>query len=64
MLYEPWIESASSYQELKERLKIRGYSDLPMGATPLLDLTNYIKAPMADCSSVKVRRTMIRKLEE
>jgi lysylphosphatidylglycerol synthetase-like protein (DUF2156 family) len=59
MLYELWVESASSYQELKERLKERGYSNLPMGFSPMLNLGG--NPPKANTSSCEVRKTMIRR---
>ena len=61
MLYEPRMETAKDYNELRERLKNRGYTNLPMGATPSLDLKAYKQAPVADTSSCKVKRTMLRK---
>lgn len=61
MLYEPMIESASNFEELKNRLKAKGYTNLPMGGSPMLDLAGYVKAPMADTSSCQVQRTMLRK---
>lgn len=61
MLYEPWLESATDFEELKTRLKGRGFTNLPMGATPLLDMAAYAKAPKADTSGCQVRKTMIRK---
>lgn len=61
MLYEPMLETATDFNELRDTLRHRGYSNIPMGATPLLDFKAYAKAPMAETSSVKVRRTMIRK---
>lgn len=61
MLYEPWIETATNFNELRERLKGRGYSDIPMGASPMLDFQAYTVAPVADTSSCKIRKTMIRK---
>ena len=30
MLFEPWVQSASNYQELKESLKNRGYKNIPI----------------------------------
>jgi len=30
MLFEPWVQSASNYQELKESLKNRGYKNMPI----------------------------------
>ncbi len=38
MHWEPWLESAASFSELKEQLKKRGYFDLPMTAFPLFDI--------------------------
>lgn len=61
MLYEPWIESASSFEEIRSRLKERGFTDIPMGCTPLLDMEGYIKAPKADTSSCAIKKTMTRK---
>ncbi len=61
MLYEPWVETASNYNELRERLKGRGYTDLAMGANPLLQMSAYAKAPKADTSSCQVSKTMLRK---
>lgn len=61
MLYVPRIESAKDFQELRNRLAHRGFTNLPMGATPLLHLQAYGKAPVADTSSCKVHQTMIRK---
>lgn len=59
MLYEPWIESAKSYKELKERLQTRGYAQLPMGAMPMLNLT--YNPPKANTSGCQVQKTMIRR---
>lgn len=61
MLYEPRLETAKDFEELKGRLKGRGYTKLPMGAVPLLHMQAYRKAPMADTSSCKITKTMIRK---
>jgi hypothetical protein len=61
MLYEPWIESAQDFNDLKTRLGGRGYTDLPMGTIPLLNMAAYTKAPKADTSSCKVKKTMLRK---
>lgn len=34
MLWEPWVESADSFKDLKESLKKRGYKDLPVTSFP------------------------------
>ena len=61
LLYEPWMETANNYNEIREQYKKRGFTNIPMGATPLLDFKAYARAPIANTSSVKVRRTMLRK---
>lgn len=61
MLYEPKMETAKNYEELRTRLKSRGYKNTPVGASPSLDLKGYKQAPIADTSSCKVKQTMLRK---
>jgi len=61
MLYTPHMETATDYNELRERLKGRGFTNIPMGVVPALHMQAYKKAPAADTSSVKVKRTMLRK---
>jgi hypothetical protein len=61
LLYFPMIESAKDYQELKSRLESRGYDNIPSGVVPLLHMQAYAKAPIADVSSCKVVKTMIRR---
>lgn len=61
MLYELWIEEAPSYQHLREQLKARGYRQLPMACTPMLNLGQFHEAPKANTGNCKVVRTMMRK---
>jgi hypothetical protein len=37
MMWEPWLETANNYQELRQFLKKRGYRGLPAGGTPILN---------------------------
>ncbi len=37
MLWEPWIESADDYVQLKTSLRNRGYLGLPMCSSPLFE---------------------------
>jgi len=62
MLYEPRIESAESFQELKDRLKLRGFTQLPLGAVQMLNLGGFRNAPIANTNSCEVKKTMLRKL--
>ena len=60
-LYEPWIESANSYEDLKQKLSERGFTNLPIGAVPMLSIQKFNEIPKADTSSCKIRTTMVRK---
>jgi hypothetical protein len=35
MLWEPWLESAESFADLKKSLKDRGYKSLPLCSSPI-----------------------------
>jgi len=61
MLYEPWVETASSYNELRERLIDRGYTEIAAGISPMINFESYNQAPVANTSSCDVVRTMLRK---
>jgi hypothetical protein len=61
MLYEPRVETAENYATLRQRLKERGFTNLPVGEISMLHLGDYAKAPKANTSSCTVRKTMIRK---
>lgn len=63
MLYEPRLETANSYAELRQKLKDRGFTNLPMGEIPMIHFTNIHKAPKANTSGCKVVKTMLRKKE-
>ena len=59
MHYEPWLESAESYNDLRDRLRARGYTQLAMGAVPMLNLG--ANPPKANTSSCHVQKTMTRR---
>ena len=61
MMYEPWIESASSFNELKDRLKARGYTNIGSGASPMIQINSSEKIPKANTSSCQVVKTMTRR---
>lgn len=61
MLYEPRLETATSFEELRTRLKNRGYKNLIMGVSPLLNFESYAKSPLANTSSCSIKKTMLRK---
>lgn len=59
LLYEPYIESASSFNELKQSLKKRGYKNLPLQQVNLhlLNLNQNINENFA----ITKKSTMLRK---
>lgn len=58
MDWEPWVESANSYEELRQKLVNRGYSQIPLKANPL----HAESSPhVADLRSAGTRKTMVRK---
>ncbi len=59
MLYEPFLDSVASYDELKKRLIAQGYKNIPEGEILMMDLGN--KIPEANTKGYKIKRTMIRK---
>jgi len=61
MLYEARLETAKDYNELREKLKLRGFTNLPMGEIPMIHFTNIHNAPKANTSGCKSIKTMIRK---
>ena len=61
MLYEPIVETANNYIELRERLKARGFSNLPLGAAQMINILKFGKPPSANVSSVNAQKTMMRK---
>lgn len=40
--WEPWIESAATYEELKSKLKKRGYLGLPLSSQPEIYSENIV----------------------
>ena len=60
MMWEPWIESADSYSDLRDALKTRGYSNIPVNPQPEFSPAATQK-PVVDTSSLPQRTTMLRK---
>lgn len=61
MLYEPWMQTAENYQELKQKLQEKGYTNIPSGEIPLFKTSNYGTLPIANTSSIKTKSSMLRK---
>lgn len=61
MEWEPWVESANSYEELRQKLVTRGYSQLPLKATPLHSGSSHNNPHVADLRTVGAQKTMVQK---
>ncbi len=61
MYYEPWIEAADSYEDLKVSLTRRGYRDLYVSSKPLFDGTSLLSPPGVSMSGHPRPRTMVGK---
>lgn len=61
MNYEPWIETAKDFEDLKLSLRERGYVNLPNGPNLMLDLDAYSKAPEPEIKEFSRVKTMLRR---
>lgn len=64
ILYEPRLETARSYNDLKAKLVNRGFRDLPMGATPALNLSQSGSLPKANTSECGVCKKMLQRKKD
>lgn len=61
MMWEPWMESAESYRSLREALKKRGYSALPISPTSVMRYKAFMDIPVANTDKVPGQKTMLKK---
>lgn len=62
MHFEPWIETASDFNQLRQKLAARGYTNLPATSSPLLTMQAYSSAPVAQPTKA-TQRVMLQKLK-
>ncbi len=60
MLWEPWIESSDSFDDLKNLLKVRGYTNVPINAQPEFSASLKDKQSV-NLSNFPKKKTMLRK---
>jgi hypothetical protein len=60
MLWEPWMESANTFDELRSNLKVRGYTNIPITSQPEFQ-SNSTQALTINPSYIPVKTTMLRK---
>jgi hypothetical protein len=59
MLFEPWVETASNYNELSDSIKKRGYKNIPSNS-PIHEIPTQMDTPSTNIASKKTK-TMLRK---
>ena len=61
LLWESWIESAESFDEITIKLKKRGYSNLPISFIPEIGGNNFASAPIINTYGVEKTKLMVRR---
>jgi len=61
MEWEPWVESAENYADLKKKLEGRGYTNVPLKSKPLHSASSLSNPHVADTRNIGTRKTMLRK---
>lgn len=61
-LYEPWIESADDFASLRQTLKLRGYTNIPVANVQLYGNMSSLSAPEINTTNIPQAVTMIRKI--
>lgn len=61
-LYEPWIESADDFKTLRENLKLRGYTNIPVANIQMYGSMSSLSAPEINTTTIPQAVTMIRKI--
>lgn len=59
--WEPWIESADSFDNIKEKIKKRGYANLPISFIPEVGSNNITLTPEIYTSSLNKTKIMTRR---
>ncbi len=63
MLWEPWVESADTYEDLKDSLRLRGYKNLPMSGQPEFTAAN-TASPVVNPNALPRRTVMVQKRKD
>jgi len=61
MHWEPWLESAESYQELRKALIKRGFKNLYTSSKPIYDGTSLLNPPDVSLKQHPKQKTMVRR---
>jgi hypothetical protein len=61
MLWEPWIESANTYDDLRASLKRRNYTNIPQNGEPEFNSSALDTPPLVSTNALPKTQTMVRK---
>jgi hypothetical protein len=64
MLWEPWVESAETFVDLRKSLKSRGYSGIPVSGRPSYAGTKMIISPVVNTSHLPKKKVMLKKRKD
>lgn len=59
MLWEPWVESADTFEDLRAALKDRGYGNIPLSSQPQISIR--ATTPTVNTNQLPKKNAMIRK---
>jgi hypothetical protein len=59
--WEPWIESADSFDNIKDKIKKRGYTNLPISFIPEVRSNNIALTPEVYTSNLNKTKIMTRR---
>ena len=60
MMWEPWIQSVSSFDDFRKTLKKRGYTNIPLSNQPEFTAST-VKTTIVNVAYLPNQKTMIRK---
>jgi len=56
--WEPWVQTASTFDDLKFNLKIRGYSNVPVNGSPMILITPQV---LVNVNNFPKQKNMVQK---
>jgi hypothetical protein len=62
--WEPWLESAETYKELKNNLKLRGYSSIPVNGQPAVGTNNLNDLEEVNTKAITNDKIMLQKRKD
>ena len=60
MLWEPWIQSVTTFEEFRNSLKKRGYTNIPVSSQPEF-IVSTVETQIVNVSRLPQNKTMLRK---